>query len=298
MTTRIWRAVSTGLGVAMAVAGGACLQPPGVACGDQWCSDRESCVSLGPSIADQQRVCVTRIIGKSCAVDTECDPVGICEAGRCRVAQSCAEILLHFPGSADDVYSIAPGSTKPFSAVCDMTRDGGGWTLLLKATGDATLKYSASAWTDASLLGATDLTTQPGNAKYQSFLSLPVTTLRGELDGFRYTKAFAGPTAQQIFLGSADYVSGFPTFPGDAPSWSTQANCRIFGVNTPFPHTRIRFGWSANEQEDCTSNDTAIGLGLMSDDGQYQRGAGYACVGPGCVPRVVYSGGDGLLWGK
>jgi len=41
----------------------------------------------------------------------------------------------------------------------------------------------------------------PGNAKYQSFLSLPVTTLRGEFDGFRYTQAFANLTAQQIFAG-------------------------------------------------------------------------------------------------
>ena len=48
---------------------------------------------------------------------------------------------------------------------------------------------------------ATAYPTLPGNAKYQSFLSLPVTTLRGEFDGFRYTQAFANLTAQQIFAG-------------------------------------------------------------------------------------------------
>lgn len=297
--SEIQRAVLIGLRVAVAVGGSACLAPPGVACGDEWCSDHERCISLGSSIAVQQRVCVTRTIGKSCVADTECDPVGVCDTGQCRVARSCAEILWHFPGSVDGVYSIAPGTSIPFDAVCDMTRDGGGWTLLLKATGEATLGYSASAWTDARLLHTTDLTTHPGDAKYQSFLYLPVTTLRGELDGFRYTQTFTGMTAQQIFAGSADFVTGFPTFPGDAPSWSTQAYCRIFGVNTPFHHTRTRFGWSANEQDNCTSNDTAIGLGLMSDEGDYfQRGAGYECLGPACTPRMVYSGGNGLLWGR
>ncbi|HEX8106340.1 MAG TPA: DUF4215 domain-containing protein [Kofleriaceae bacterium] len=239
----------------------------------------------------------------SCKVDKDCAPAGICDTGGlCRVARSCAEILQHFPASKDGVYSIAPGTTAPFSTVCDMTRDRGGWTLLLKATGDTTLGYSASAWTDDSLLNASDLTTQPGNAKYRSFLSLPVTTLRGELDGFRYTKNFPGKTAQQIFQGPDDYVNGFPTFNSGALYWSTQPFCQIFGVNTPFTHTQTRFGWSANEQNDCTSNDTAIGLGLMNDGADHQlgtdqRGAGYECLGPGCKPGFVDTGGHGLLWG-
>jgi hypothetical protein len=197
------------------------------------------------------------------------------------------------------VYSIAPGTPKPFSAVCDMTRDGGGWTLLLKATGDATLGYSATAWTDANLLNTTDLTSQPANAKYQSFLSLPVTTMRGELDGFRYTKAFAGMTAQQIFAGPAAVVSRFPTFNTGAPNWSTQPNCKTFGVNTPYKFARARFGWSANEQEDCDSNDSTIGLGLMNNEVD-PRGAGYECLVLPCSAGTgsVNTGGNGLLWAK
>jgi len=221
-----------------------------------------------------------------------------CESNCTVSARSCAEILQRSPGAKDGVYSIAPlGVAVPFSTVCDMTRDGGGWTLLLKSIGDATLGYSASAWTDASLLNATDLTTQPGNAKYQSFLSLPITTLRGELDGFRYTQTFANLTAQQIFTGPAVFVNSFPTFNNGAPNWSTQPNCHTFGVNTPFNFARARFGWSANQENDCTSNDTAIGLGLMVQ-GVNLRGAGYECLSTLCSSGNVNIGGNGLLWGR
>lgn len=296
MTCEIQRAVLIGLHLALAVAAAACLPPPGVACGDAWCSEREQCISVGPG-GDEQALCITRTIGQFCTRDPDCAPTGICDLGRCRVARSCGEILSHLPGSPDGVYSIAPGMTEPFSAVCDMTRDGGGWTLLLKASGDATLGYSASAWANTNLVAVTDLTLEAGNAKYQSFLSLPVTTLRGELDGFRFTKDFADLTAQQIFSGPASVVQGFPAFNDGAPNWSTQPRCQIFGINTSFAHTRARFGWSASGQNDCTGNYTAIGLGLMND-GVDQRGAGYECLGPGCSPSIVNTGGEGLLWGR
>lgn len=238
---------------------------------------------------------------KSCITDTDCAPAGICGSGLCRVAHDCAEIKSHHPGSMDGVYSIAPGTTAPFGVVCDMKRDGGGWTLLLKATGDRTLGYDSPLWIDDSLLNAADLNIGPGNAKYQSFLSLPVTILRGELDGFLYTKDFAGKTAQQtaqqIFNGPSDTVGYFPTFNLVDPHWSTQSNCQTFGVNTPFEFARTRFGWSANNEQTCLTNDTAIGLGLMLQDfGLW--GAGYECLFGGCSHGATLAGGNGRLWAK
>jgi hypothetical protein len=231
-------------------------------------------------------------VGKSCVVDADCGVTGVCDPQACRVPRSCDELLQRHPGSGDGAYLIAPAGGASFQVVCDMTRDGGGWTLLLKSTGDAVLGYSAPAWTDTSLLRADDLTTQPGNAKYESFLSLPLTTLRGELDGFRFTQVGNGLTAREIFSGPAAFVNEHPTFNTGAPNWSTQPNCQTFGINIPYPNGP-RFGWSANQENDCLTNDTGIGLGLPAP-----RGAGYRCTSTLCSAGTVDTGGHGLLWAR
>ena len=53
-----------------------------------------------------------------------------------------------------------------------------------------------------------------------------------------------------------------------------------------------RFGWSANQEFDCLTNDTAIGLGINS------HGAGYQCGSTECSAGPVDAGGLGLLWGR
>lgn len=234
-------------------------------------------------------------IGKACVQDQGCANFGVCDEQRCRVANSCHEILQRFPNARDGAYSIAPtgapAGAAAVAAVCDMSRDGGGWTLLLKANSEVLLTYAAPAWTDDVLINEGDLTTQPGNAKYPAFLSLPVTTLRGELDGYRFTHPFSSLTAREIFSGVTVYVTPFPTFNTGGQSWSTQPNCQRFGVNFSYG-LAVRFGWTANQEDQCLSNDTVIGLGV----GGY--GAGYRCTSSECSAGNVDVGGVGFLWGK
>ena len=276
---------------------------PAPTCTDQRKNGDETDVDCGGS-------CPACGYAQACAADKDCPAAAVCDALSCRAAVSCAEILAHDPTARDGVYPIAPIAPAPtvpapapiapiapddaaarFQAVCDMSRDGGGWTLLLKADGAAELAYASTWWTDEALLNEADLTVLPGNAKYPSFLALPVAELRGELDGFRFRQLTELRTARQIFLGASLQVTPFPTFNTGGANWSTQPNCQYYGTNLVYL-TSVRFGWTANQEDQCLSNDTGIGLGVTG------RGAGYICGSTLCSAGNVNVGGNGLLWGK
>ena len=256
--------------------------------------DVTDCAPLNPAINHSAKeICDNN-------VDEDCDGQSLLDSD-C-VTASCAAMLAKNPASKNGAYAIDPdgaGGVDPFMAYCDMTA--GGYTLVLKAVGDPTLAYNSAYWTDSNLLNEGDVTVNNGNAKYRAFTTLKVTTLRGCLDGFCYTKGFNGTkTSQQIFAGGQDTQGGLPGF-GDGPNWSTQPNCQNFGVNTPWQYQVVRFGYTANQEGDCSSNDTAIGFGLSQNpdsDAALRKGAGYHCLSSNCSKGNVNTGGSGFLWVK
>ena len=108
------------------------------------------------------------------------------------------------------------------------------------------------------------------------------------------------PSAVDIFSsGAQQFGSGFNG--QEYSGWSWQPNCQYFGINTPYNYRRARFGLTSNQENDCNSNDTAIGFGLApyghSPSGE-RWGSGQMCMSTQCSQGNVEEGFPGLLYGR
>jgi hypothetical protein len=95
---------------------------------------------------------------ESCdGVDEDCDgsiDEGVLGAGTSCPATSCAAVLADQPSATDGAYTLEGDSGGVFDAWCDMTKNGGGWTLVGSIVNDGSRQWdSYAAFTDSSTFG-------------------------------------------------------------------------------------------------------------------------------------------------
>jgi hypothetical protein len=278
----------------LAVCSAECPPPETVACGQaikNSCGDVGGCTGKGTWCPS----------GQNCG-DTGC--VALFGDSQQNPGASCAAILAKRPTAGDGVYWLDPdgGDTaNAFKAFCDMTADGGGWTLAMRFKSDNTLGWASAYWTDSKLIdedsGATLSPKLNLNGKFQAFLSAPGTTIRG-------CKADKGPCVQQAWSGNKTLLTLFgegcksgnlsrATLVGMFGDDGGQPNCNANGINCTHNYTGYRFGLSGNNEGDCNTSDASWGWGVY---GSSSTASGCGCGLAGwSVPNACF---QGTLWIK
>lgn len=186
-------------------------------------------------------------------------------------APSCLALKQAAAQDTDGVYWLDPngGSTDDaFQTWCDMTSDGGGWTLVLKADGTkTTFGYDSAQWTSANPFNPNQPNFDLVEAKLGSYSTLA-------FDEVRMGMRVAGLTKWLRFSHSADsllsvFSSGvYQPLSLGRTAWknlisgsSLQSYCNKEGFNVSASGAKIRLGILANQETDCSSSESRLGVG-------------------------------------
>lgn len=234
------------------------------------CADLDECAA-GTDNCDVNATCSNTAGAFTCA----CNAPYFGSGTSCAIPTSCSNLQTLAPNAPSGVYRIAPAAGLPYDVYCDMTTEGGGWTLALKADGrQTTFDYFASLWTDSVLLNDASRDVTRTEAKLEPFVRMPYGRLLIRFEspivavGDPVLRSLqvqhTGTSLRATFSGG--YVA--PAAPIGRDAWKTlagngslQANCNREGFNVQAGGISLRLGISSNQENDCGTNDSFVGVG-------------------------------------
>jgi hypothetical protein len=188
----------------------------------------------------------------------------------CQTFASCRQLAQQFPAAPSGVYMLNAG-TGAFQAYCEQAANGGGWTLAMKVDGRTqTFAYDQAIWTDSSLLAASSASLDNTEAKLETFNAIAFTELRIGLEfpigsGTRnwLVLPISGPRLRDVFAGAPATTNlGRNAWKGLlGAAASLQLACNAEGINAGNAYARVRIGIVGNNEDDCVTPDSRLGIG-------------------------------------
>jgi TolB-like protein len=208
-----------------------------------------------------------------------------------RPAQSCREIKgVQGKAAKSGVYWLDPkvGSGAPFKTYCSMNNLGGGWTLVMVMDGRKdTFAYDSKRWKDKATLAAGFNKKGRFEHKNAGFHRLPFSEVMvGLLVGkdFRVLGIPQKAKSLHALFANGKYRAtklGRKKWKALMKKSSLQKHCNREGFNVHNGLMRVRIGIIANQEKDCKTPDSRLGLGAGSNDKARgpNRAAGNEAVG-------------------
>ncbi len=246
----------------------ACTAPTGTVPDNTDCDDAVTAVNPGAT-----EVCD--------GVDNDCDgstdPASVSgDAAACAVA-SCQAVISARPTAADGTYFIDPVGSGAYEVSCDMTTDGGGWTLAMKSLdNNSELVYNAALWTDTTLLNEADFDLAgTTNSKFAAYNDMPFSEFRMLINSVdrQFDLGTQATSLLSLMTGSGAYVSS-PATAGQLHRPSSYWNLTVDG-HEGYHCTNIgiqksmyssggiaRIGVQQSQEYGCGHPGTSEGIGL------------------------------------